>query len=58
MRFAETKENGTAKALILQLDHRDGDHTNHSIDNLRFLCPNCHSQTDTFSGKNAKYGER
>lgn len=46
------------KALILQLDHRDGYHTNHSIDNLRFLCPNCHSQTDTFSGKNAKYGER
>lgn len=46
------------KPLVLQLDHRDGDHSNHSIENLRFLCPNCHSQTDTFSGKNAIYGDR
>lgn len=46
------------KSLVLQLDHIDGDHFNHSIENLRFLCPNCHSQTDTYSGKNAKYGER
>lgn len=40
------------KPLMLQLDHKDGDHTNHSIENLRFLCPNCHSQTDTYSGRN------
>lgn len=46
------------KPLVLQLDHIDGNHTNHSIDNLRFLCPNCHSQTDTYSGRNAKYGTR
>lgn len=46
------------KPLVLQLDHKDGDHSNHSLDNLRFLCPNCHSQTDTYSGKNAKYGDR
>lgn len=46
------------KPLVLQLDHKDGDHSNHSIENLRFLCPNCHSQTDTYSGKNAKYGDR
>ena len=46
------------KPLVLQLDHRDGDHSNHSIENLRFLCPNCHFQTDTYSGKNAKYGDR
>lgn len=44
--------------LVLQLDHKDGNHNNHSIENLRFLCPNCHSQTDTYAGKNAKYGER
>ena len=42
------------KPLVLQLDHKDGDHNNHSLSNLRFLCPNCHSQTDTYSGKNAK----
>lgn len=46
------------KPLSLQLDHRDGDNRNHSIQNLRFLCPNCHSQTDNFAGKNARYGSR
>jgi predicted RNA-binding Zn-ribbon protein involved in translation (DUF1610 family) len=46
------------KPLVLQLDHIDGKHNNHSINNLRFLCPNCHSQTDTYAGKNAKYGIR
>jgi 5-methylcytosine-specific restriction endonuclease McrA len=43
------------KPLVLQLDHKDGNNKNHSLSNLRFLCPNCHSQTDTYSGKNAKY---
>ena len=46
------------KPLQLQLDHINGDHMDHSIENLRFLCPNCHSQTDTYGGKNAKYGDR
>lgn len=40
------------KKLILQLDHINGNHLDHRIENLRFLCPNCHSQTLTFSGKN------
>lgn len=34
-----------------ELDHIDGDKTNHSIENLRILCPNCHSQTPTFRFK-------
>lgn len=38
--------------LGLQLDHINGKHFDHRKENLRFLCPNCHSQTDTFSGKN------
>ena len=46
------------KPLTLQLDHKNGNHNDHSLENLRFLCPNCHSQTETFSGKNAKYGAR
>lgn len=41
------------RPLVLQLDHRDGDWSNHTKENLRFLCPNCHSQTETY-GKRAK----
>lgn len=37
------------RKLTLQLDHIDGDRTNNERSNLRLLCPNCHSQTDTFS---------
>lgn len=40
------------KKLVLQLDHINGQHYDHRKENLRFLCPNCHSQTETFSGKN------
>lgn len=40
------------KTLILQLDHINGNHHDHRLENLRFLCPNCHSQTETFSGRN------
>lgn len=40
------------KSLTLQLDHKNGDRFDHRPENLRFLCPNCHSQTPTFSWKN------
>ena len=42
------------KPLVLQLDHINGDNRDNRIENLRLLCPNCHSQTDTFCGKNKK----
>lgn len=42
------------KELILQLDHIDGDRFNNLLENLRFLCPNCHSQTETYGGSNLK----
>ena len=39
-------------SLMLQLDHINGNKFDHRLVNLRFLCPNCHSQTETFGGKN------
>jgi hypothetical protein len=39
------------KDISLQLDHIDGNNHNHKLENLRLLCPNCHSQTDTWCGK-------
>jgi len=41
-------EEWEGKKLVLQLDHIDGNPNNNSIDNVRLLCPNCHSQTPTF----------
>ena len=42
------------KPISLQLDHINGNNFDHRIENLRLLCPNCHSQTDTFAGKNKR----
>jgi hypothetical protein len=49
-------ETWRSKRLVLQLDHINGDRRDNRIGNLRFLCPNCHSQTDTFAGKNMGRG--
>lgn len=40
------------KLLSFHMDHIDGDHGNNKRENLRMICPNCHSQTDTFGSKN------
>ncbi len=44
--------NWNGKPLVLVLDHKNGKRNDHRLSNLRFLCPNCNSQQDTFSGKN------
>ena len=41
-------------SLSLQLDHINGVSDDNTLDNLRLLCPNCHSQTSTFAGKSNK----
>jgi len=42
------------KPLTLQVDHIDGDRRNNSEENLRTMCPNCHSQTDTYTFNKTK----
>lgn len=43
------------KKLVLQLDHIDGDRWNNKLENLRIVCPNCHTQTENFVSKNKNY---
>ena len=42
------------RQLKFQLDHVNGDRSNNTRDNLRLLCPNCHSQTETYCGGNQR----
>lgn len=42
------------KPIPIQIDHINGNHFDNRITNLRFLCQNCHAQTDTYCGKNTR----
>ena len=44
------------KPIVLEIDHIDGNSLNNKPDNLRLICPNCHSQTDTYKGRNSGSG--
>jgi hypothetical protein len=55
---AFTKRDGVLlwnnKEIVLQLEHKNGNRTDNRLENLEFLCPSCHSQTSTFTGRNKK----
>ena len=51
------KEIWNGKELVLQIDHINGDNLDNRIDNLRYLCPNCHSQCENFCWKNWRMHE-
>ena len=44
------------KEIIFELEHIDGNSSNNELNNLSILCPNCHSQTLTYKGKNIGNG--
>jgi len=47
-----TEWNG--KKITFELDHVSGVRADNSLENLKILCPNCHSQTPTFRGRNIR----
>jgi len=44
------------KPIVFELEHIDGNSENNELSNLSILCPNCHSQTDTYKNRNKGNG--
>lgn len=49
-------EEWNGKPLVFEIDHRDGHSSNESRENIRFICPNCHSLTQFYGGANRGNG--
>jgi 5-methylcytosine-specific restriction endonuclease McrA len=49
-------DNYNGRPLVLHVDHIDGQLWDCRPDNVRFLCPNCHSQTPTYAGRKSRQG--
>lgn len=45
------------KPIACQLHHKNGNNKDNRLENLQILCPNCHSQTDSYAGKNLRITE-
>jgi 5-methylcytosine-specific restriction endonuclease McrA len=45
-----------ARPISFELHHVNGDGNDNRLENLLILCPNCHSQTDTWGGRKKKTG--
>src|SRR5262249_38673380 len=43
-----------SEPIVLEIDHIDGDWLNNLRENVRYLCPNCHSQTPTYRGRSRR----
>jgi hypothetical protein len=50
------KINSTSGKIPIELEHIDGDSSNNNLDNLKLLCPNCHSLTPTYKALNKGNG--
>jgi 5-methylcytosine-specific restriction endonuclease McrA len=46
------------RPISMHIDHINGLRDDHRLENLRMLCPNCHSQTETYGGRNVKRRRR
>jgi hypothetical protein len=46
------------KPIDLEVHHIDGNSDNNNLNNVMLMCPNCHSQTDTFKNKNKGSGRK
>jgi 5-methylcytosine-specific restriction endonuclease McrA len=44
------------KDIVLEIEHVDGDAYNNQESNLKFICPNCHSQTNSYKNRNKGKG--
>ena len=50
--------NWNGSPITLQVDHIDGNPSNHIHTNVRLICPNCHSQQDTWGARNKGSGRK